>query len=39
MFKSLLGDASHLNSAVFMLIAAVSLLVGLGVYLKLTDDK
>ena len=39
MFKSLLGDASHLNSAVLMLIAAVSLLVGLGVYLKLTDEK
>lgn len=39
MFKSLLGDASHLNSAVFMLFAAVSLLVGLGVYLKLTDEK
>jgi hypothetical protein len=39
MFKSLLGDASHLNSAVFMLIAAVALLVGLGIYLKLTDEK
>jgi hypothetical protein len=39
MFKSLLGDASHLNSAVLMLVAAVALLVGLGVYLKLTDEK
>ena len=39
MFKSLLGDASHLNSAVFMLFAAVALLIGLGVYLKLTDEK
>jgi hypothetical protein len=39
MFKSLLGDASHLNSAVFMLFAAVALLVGLGVYLKLTSEK
>src|SRR5690606_29941165 len=39
MFKSLLGDATHLNSAVFMLIAAVALLVGLGVYLKLTSEK
>lgn len=39
MFKSLLGDASHLNSAVLMLIAAVALLVGLGIYLKLTDEK
>lgn len=39
MFKSLLGDASHLNSAVWMLCAAVALLIGLGVYLKLTDEK
>jgi hypothetical protein len=39
MFKSLLGDASHLNSAVLMLVAAVALLVGLGAYLKLTDEK
>jgi hypothetical protein len=39
MFKSLLGDATHLNSAVFMLIAAVALLVGLGAYLKLTNEK
>lgn len=39
MFKSLLGDATHLNSAVFMLIAAVALLVGLGAYLKLTQEK
>lgn len=39
MFKSLLGDASHLNSAVLMLVAAVALLVGLGIYLKLTDEK
>lgn len=39
MFKSLLGDATHLNSAVFMLIAAVALLVGLGAYLKLTKDQ
>jgi len=38
MFKSLLGDASHLNSAVWMLMAAVALLVGLGIYLKLTGD-
>lgn len=39
MFKSLLGDATHLNSAVLMLFAAVALLVGLGVYLKLTSEK
>lgn len=39
MFKSLLGEATHLNSAVWMLLAAVALLVGLGVYLKLTDEK
>jgi len=39
MFKSLLGDATHLNSAVFMLFAAVALLVGLGAYLKLTSEK
>jgi hypothetical protein len=39
MFKSLLGGEDHLNSAVFMLLAAVAMLVGLGVYLKLTDEK
>lgn len=39
MFKSLLGDATHLNSAVWMLCAAVALLVGLGAYLKLTSEK
>lgn len=39
MFKSLLGDAAHLNSAVLMLFAAVALLVGLGAYLKLTSEK
>lgn len=39
MFKSLLGDATHLDSAVFMLFAAVALLVGLGAYLKLTSEK
>lgn len=39
MFKSLLGDATHLNSAVWMLFAAVALLVGLGAYLKLTSEK
>jgi len=39
MFKSLLGGVDHLNSAVFMLFAAVAMLVGLGVYLKLTDEK
>jgi hypothetical protein len=39
MFKSLLGDATHLNSAVWMLMAAVAVLVGLGVYLILTSDK
>lgn len=39
MFKSLLGDATHLNSAVLMLFAAVALLVGLGIYLKLTSEK
>lgn len=39
MFKSLLGDATHLNSAVAMLVAAVALLVGLGAYLRLTHDK
>jgi len=39
MFKSLLGDATHLNSAVAMLCAAVALLVGLGAYLRLTNEK
>jgi hypothetical protein len=39
MFKSLLGGADHLNDAVLMLFAAVAMLVGLGVYLKLTDRK
>lgn len=39
MFKSLLGDATHLNSAVFMLFAAVALLIGLGAYLRLTSEK
>lgn len=39
MFKSLLGDATHLNSAVFMLFAAVALLIGLGVYLRLTSEQ
>lgn len=39
MFKSLLGDSTHLQSAVWMLFAAVALLVGLGVYLKLTGEK
>ena len=39
MFKSLLGDATHLDSAVYMLFAAVALLVGLGAYLKLTNEK
>lgn len=39
MFKSLLGDATHLDSAVHMLFAAVALLVGLGAYLKLTSEK
>lgn len=39
MFKSLLGDATHLNSAVAMLVAAVALLVRLGAYLRLTHDK
>lgn len=38
MFKSLLGDATHLNSAVFMLLAAVALLVGLGAYMRLTRE-
>lgn len=39
MFKSLLGDATHLQNAVWMLFAAVALLVGLGVYLQLTAEK
>lgn len=39
MFKSLLGDATHLHNAVWMLFAAVALLVGLGAYLKLTSEK
>jgi hypothetical protein len=39
MFKSLLGDATHLQNAVWMLVAAVALLVGLGAYLKLTSEK
>lgn len=39
MFKSLLGGADHLISAVLMLFAAVAMLIGLGIYLKLTEDK
>ncbi len=39
MFKSLLGGPDHLISAVLMLLAAVAMLVGLGAYLKLTDEK
>ncbi|MGN0920535.1 MAG: PDC sensor domain-containing protein [Cellvibrio sp.] len=39
MFKSLLGDATHLNSAVFMLLAAMALLVGLGAYMRLTRES
>ncbi len=39
MFKSLLGDPAHLNSAVFMLFAAVALLIGLGIYLRLTAER
>lgn len=39
MFKSLLGGEDHLNSAVLMLFAAVAMLIGLGIYLKLTDEK
>jgi len=39
MFKSLLSDATHLQNAVWMLIAAVALLVGLGIYLKLTREE
>ncbi|MCH8552668.1 MAG: hypothetical protein LAT62_12070 [Natronospirillum sp.] len=38
MFKSLLGDAGQLLNAVWMLLAAVALLVGLGIYLKLSRD-
>lgn len=36
MFKSLLSDGSQVISAVWMLMAAVALLAGLGVYLKLS---
>ncbi|MES2675015.1 MAG: PDC sensor domain-containing protein [Pseudomonadota bacterium] len=39
MFKSLLGGPDHLISGVLMLLAAVAMLVGLGIYLKLTDEK
>jgi hypothetical protein len=39
MFKSILSDGVYLNSAVWMLLAAVALLVGLGVYLKLTQSR
>lgn len=39
LFKSLLGDATHVHDAVWMLFAAVALLVGLGIYLKLTGEK
>lgn len=35
MFKSVLGDGSYLVQAVLMMLAAVSLLVGLGVYVYL----
>ena len=38
MFKSLLGDDDQLIPAVWMLLAAVALLVGLGIYLKLSKD-
>ena len=35
MFKSVLGDTEHLIGAVWMMMAAVGLLVGLGIYLYL----
>ena len=38
MFKSLLGESGQLQNAVWMLMAAVGLLVGLGVYLKLSKE-
>ena len=38
MFKSLLGEDDQLMPAVWMLLAAVALLVGLGLYLKLSKD-
>lgn len=39
MFKSLLGEATQLIDAVWMLLAAVALLMGLGVYLRLSKDS
>ena len=36
MFKSLLGESTQLIDAVWMLLAAVALLTGLGVYLRLS---
>lgn len=38
MFKSLLGESTQLLYAVWMLLASVALLIGLGIYLKLSKD-
>lgn len=39
MFKSLLGNSNQLNQAVFMMLSAVALLIGLGIYRKLSQTK
>lgn len=39
MFKSLLGESNQLTNAVFMMLSAVALLIGLGIYLKLTRNE
>jgi hypothetical protein len=36
MFKSLLGESDQLIQAVYMMLSAVALLIGLGIYLKLS---
>ncbi|OZG70588.1 hypothetical protein BTA51_24795 [Hahella sp. CCB-MM4] len=38
MFKSLLGETGQLQNAVWMLLGAVGLLIGLGIYLKLSRE-
>lgn len=39
MFKSLLGSQNQLNQAVFMMLSAVALLIGLGIYRKLSHTR
>lgn len=39
MFKSLLGESDQLIQAVYMMLSAVALLIGLGIYLKLSRPE